>query len=67
MPEQFKPQPKEVIQDWIQRIIDEAQDKLSIWEMKFISDMELAIIKWGALTENQQNKLEQIYNDRTKL
>lgn len=67
MPEQFKPQPKEVIQDWIQRIIDESQDRLSIWEMKFISDMELAIIKYGSLTENQQNKLEQIYNDRTKL
>ena len=65
MAEMFKPQSKEVIQSWIDALLDEASDELTDWESKFIADMQIAILAWGKLTEAQQDKLESIYAAKT--
>lgn len=50
----------------LQTIIDEAQDKLTAWELSFLSNIEMKLDKGFSLTEDQADKLEQIYSDRVK-
>lgn len=66
MPEIWNPQPIEVLKDWVDTIIQEASDELNDWESKFVDDMLIRIYSGKQLTENQQNKLEQIYTEKTK-
>lgn len=48
-------------QDMINDITAWASDALNQWETKFIEDMELVIANGWKLTENQVNKIREIY------
>ena len=65
MAEIWKPQPKEVIYQWINDILNEAEDKLTDWERTFITEIEIRIANGWSITEAQQKKLEQIYAEKT--
>lgn len=65
MAEIWKPVSRETIQHWIDTILNEAQDKLNSWELKFVSDMENKIYNSWSWTEAQERKLEQIYAEKT--
>lgn len=65
MPPIWKPNPKLMKQFW-EAIVDEAQDELNAWEMKFISDIEIRVRSEWPLSEAQEKKLEQIYANKTK-
>lgn len=66
MAEIWKPQPIEVYKDWVKSITEEASDKLTGWETEFIENIEARLSNNWNLTENQANKLEQIYASKTK-
>jgi len=65
MPPIWKPQPNEVLQQWVNVIITEALDDLNEWETNFINDMKIRIDNRWELTRTQQDRLEQIYADKT--
>lgn len=62
----YKPQSKEVIQSWIDAILEEASDKINDWEANFIDSIQTSLNRYGKLTEAQENKLENIYAEKTK-
>lgn len=61
----WQPQSFEVLQSWIDAIIDEASDNLNDWETNFIEDMSIRVANKWTLTENQEKKLEAIYAEKT--
>lgn len=61
----WKPQPFEVLQQWIDDILVEASDELNDWETQFIEDMAIRVANKWALTETQEKKLETIYAEKT--
>lgn len=61
----WQPQPFEVLQSWIDAIIDEASDNLNDWETNFIEDMSIRVANRWSLSENQEKKLESIYAEKT--
>ena len=65
MPPIWKPQPNEVLQKWVDDVITEASDDLNEWETNFINDMKIRIDNRWELTRTQQDRLEQIYADKT--
>lgn len=65
MAQVWKPQPYEVLRDWIDAILEEASDDLNDWEEKFISDMQIRVTNKWPLTQTQEEKLESIYADKT--
>jgi hypothetical protein len=65
MAKMWQPQPFEVLQQWINDIIEEASDELNDWETKFIDDMRIRVMNKWPLTETQEKKLESIYADKT--
>lgn len=65
MAEMWKPKPKEVLKQWIDDVLEEASDRLTVWEMKFVADMEFRVVNNQPLTEAQELKLEEIYADKT--
>lgn len=65
MPLPWKPKPREVLIDWIDTLINEEQDQLTSWELKFVGDMENILINNWNWTETQERRLEQIYAEKT--
>jgi len=65
MPPLWKPQPFEVLQNWIDTIIEEASDTLTDWETKFVDDMRIRVGNKWPLTQTQEEKLESIYAEKT--
>jgi hypothetical protein len=65
MAEMWKPKSPEILKQWITDVVEEASDRLTVWEMKFISDMEVRVNNGQQLTEQQEKKLEEIYADKT--
>lgn len=61
----WKQQPFEVLQQWIDDIIEEASDDLNDWETKFIDDMTIRVANKWSLTQSQEEKLESIYAEKT--
>jgi len=61
----WQPQDRDVINHWINTILDEASDDLNPWELKFISDMEIRLANGWSWTQAQEEKLEQIYASKT--
>lgn len=61
----WQPQPFEVLAQWVDDIIEEAESKLTDWERSFVEDMRLRIINKWPLTERQEAALERIYADKT--
>lgn len=65
MPPIWQPRNNETLAYWIKTIIEEAEDRLTDWERKFIADMEPRIRNKRPLTQGQEEKLEQIYSEYT--
>lgn len=65
MPPIWKPQPFDVLQNWIDTIIEEASDSLNDWETKFVEDMRVKVLNKWSLTQAQEEKLESIYAEKT--
>lgn len=61
----WQQQPFEVLQQWIDDILEEASDELNDWETKFIDDMRIRVMNKWPLTQTQEEKLESIYADKT--
>lgn len=61
----WKSQPKEVLQSWIDAILTEASDELSLWETNFIISVNEQV-KYKELTQRQEEILEKIYAEKTK-
>jgi hypothetical protein len=61
----WKPQSHEVLENWLNTILEEASDKLNDWETKFIDDMTIRIANRWALSQAQEEKLESIYAKKT--
>ena len=61
----WQQQPFEVLQQWVDTIIDEASDELNDWETKFVDDMRVKILNRWSLTQTQEEKLESIYAEKT--
>jgi hypothetical protein len=61
----WQQQPFEVLQQWIDAIIDEASDELNDWETGFVEDMRVKVLNRWSLTESQEKKLESIYAEKT--
>lgn len=66
MAEMWKPVTAETIKHWLETIMNEAMDELTPWELKFVSDMETRLDNNWTFNQSQQEKLEQIYANRTK-
>jgi hypothetical protein len=62
----WKPQPHEVIENWLNTILTEASDSLNDWETKFIDDMTIRIANRWQLSQAQEEALERIYAEKTK-
>jgi hypothetical protein len=65
MPPIWQPRDNDTLKAWIDTILNEAEDRLSDWERKFIADMEPRIAAKRPLTQGQEEKLEQIYAEYT--
>lgn len=61
----WEPQPIKVYEEWIKDIVDEASDKLNDWESSFIESLAARLFRGQNLTQNQAEKLEQIYTKHT--
>lgn len=61
----WKPQPFEVLQHWIDTILEEASDELNDWETRFVDDMRVKVLNKWSLTQTQEEKLESIYAEKT--
>lgn len=61
----WKPQPNEVLKNWVDTILEEASDNLNDWETKFIDDMQLRINNKWSLSQRQEEILEKIYAEKT--
>jgi len=60
MPLVWKPRDREILQHWIDVILDEASDELNDWESSFMDSIQIHLSN-GSLTKDQEDKLEQIY------
>lgn len=61
----WNPKDPELLKHWLDSILEEASNELNDWETNFISDIEVKLNNNWRLTENQENKLEQIYAEKT--
>lgn len=66
MPLIWKPRDKEILQHWIDVIMERASDLFDVddWEYAFIENID-ARLQYDSLTEAQEDKLEQIYVKHT--
>jgi hypothetical protein len=65
MAEIHKPQPKEVLLEWIKAIEDEASDDLTSWETDFVDSVKAQVLRKGTLSLRQEEILENIYSEKT--
>lgn len=61
----WRPQTFEVLQQWIDDIIEEASDDLTDWETKFVDDMRIRVLNKWQLSQRQEEILERIYAEKT--
>ncbi len=61
----WKPKDPDLLKSWVESVMKEASDELSDWESRFINDMHERLEKGYVLTEYQENKLEEIYAEKT--
>ena len=61
MAEIWKPHPSKVYLQWIRTISEESLDDLNEWEHGFIVNVQQRLNVNLTLTEEQANKLEEIY------
>lgn len=66
MAEKYKPTSPEVLKYWVGMILNEANDELSNWESSFVNDIANRLTRGNTLTQSQEEKLEEIYAEKTK-
>lgn len=62
----WKPKDPILLIHWLEAILEESSDNLNDWEINFISDINIKLNNGWTLTQNQEEKLEQIYANKTK-
>lgn len=66
----WTPQSIEVYRSWVDAILSEASDELTVWETNFINDMDEKLTLYAGfgrnLSEKQAETLEGIYAKYTK-
>lgn len=65
MPPMWKPKDPKILKGWINDIMTEASDTLTDWESRFITDIDMRLTVGSVLTESQEQKLEEIYAEKT--
>lgn len=65
MAEIWRPKAQDVLQGWIDAIVEEASDNLSSWETGFIDSIQTQLLKSGSLSKAQEDTLEHIYTEKT--
>jgi len=65
MPPLWEPRSRELLISWVKAIMEEASDDLTDWENKFVTDMKSRLSRGSTLTQSQEEKLEQIYAEKT--
>lgn len=65
MAQVWRPQNPDVLKEWVDSILIEASDILNDWETRFVTDMQARLERGSILTQSQEEKLEQIYADKT--
>jgi hypothetical protein len=61
-----KPIKNEVLQSWIDAILEEASDELNDWEIDFIHNVAVRVAHKQELSIRQEEILEKIYAEKTK-
>lgn len=64
MPPIWKPQSPEILQSWIDAILDNSEN-LSNWEQEFVTSVESQLKLRGQLSRRQEEILERIYAEKT--
>jgi len=62
MAEVWKPQPINVLTDWIETIREELSDDLTSWELTFIDSISVQLDTKKYLSQKQEEILERIYS-----
>lgn len=57
--------PREVLEEWIRMLNEEASKPLSRWEAGFLISVSDQLDRQGTLTDKQVDKLELIYAEKT--
>lgn len=65
MAEMWKPKDPVLLRSWVHSILDEALEELNEWECNFILEIQVRLDNNVQLTQAQEDKLEQIYADKT--
>ena len=65
MAEMWKPKNAEILKSWVKALMESPSEELTDWEKKFVSDMHIRLSLGSILTEFQENKLEEIYAEKT--
>ena len=58
MPLIWKPRDKKILQHWIDVIVADPSDEVNDWESSFIDNIQ-ATLRYGILTEKQEDKLKE--------
>lgn len=66
MAKMWQPQSSEVLQSWIDALVNEASDELTDWENSFLDSIRGHLNLRGTLTQRQEEILERIYTEKTK-
>lgn len=61
MAEIWRPQTPDVHAYWVDAILTEASDLLNSWETTFVEDIQQKLKEGRKLSQQQEEKLEQIY------
>lgn len=61
----WQPKQTTTLRHWLETIRFEASDKLTDWENTFIDDIEKRLDLGRKLTQQQEEKLEAIYAEKT--
>lgn len=65
MAEMWKPKDPEVLKHWIHELRTNPSEDLTSWEENFVNDMDVRLTYNNPLTQYQEEKLEEIYAEKT--
>lgn len=65
MAKMWEPKDPELLKSWIRLLREEPSEDLTPWEENFVNDMSLRLEYNNPLTQYQEEKLEQIYAEKT--
>ena len=65
MPPVWKPQDPEILKHWVKELMENPSEELTDWEERFVKDMWYRLELKNPLTQYQEEKLEEIYAEKT--